>query len=60
MTKMTIRFSAWFNATIEVEDPSNLQEIENAISGIDIPENEQCKYAVNSFNPEDPIYAEPV
>lgn len=44
--KVKITFTASFETIIEVEDDQNIND---AISDIDIPENSSCKYIDDSF-----------
>jgi len=43
-----VKFAAKFEATVEVEEGESL---EDAISDIDIPENAQCRYEPETFEP---------
>ena len=54
MKKLTVEFEARFKATIEVDDEATEEEIHDAVCDIDIPENNQCKYVSDSFEPDEP------
>lgn len=46
--KIKVKFTATFEAVIDVSDK---KDVDSAISNIDIPENEQCSYVEDSFEP---------
>ena len=51
MREFSVPFTVRMKARIRLEDGENL---EDAISDIDIPENHQCFYVVDSFEPGTP------
>jgi hypothetical protein len=51
MKKVTVHYSATFESTIEVPDDATLDDIEDKMNDIDIPENDGSKYVSDSFEP---------
>lgn len=49
MKEVTVRFSATFETKIFVEDED---DVDDAISDIDIPESEDCAYIADTFDVE--------
>ena len=54
MKELTVEFTARFKAIIQVEDDASDEDIHDAICDVDVPENDQCKYIPDTFEPNDP------
>jgi len=52
MKKITVQFEARFQATLEVPDDATEEDIQDAVADIDIPENDECKYVADTFDPD--------
>lgn len=50
--KIKVTYTAQFVAEIDIDDMDDVEAISDAISDIDIPENEQNKYKEDSFDVE--------
>ena len=48
MKEYEVTFSVEMKARVTIEGD---EDLDDAISDIDIPENDQCKYVENSFEP---------
>jgi hypothetical protein len=53
MKTITVEFSARFTAKVQVDDDASPSDVADAIADIDIPENAQCTYIADSFEPDD-------
>lgn len=52
MKKITVEFEARCQATLEVPDDATEEDIQDAVADIDIPENDECKYIADTFEPK--------
>lgn len=50
--KVRVRYTATFDATIEVPDDATLNTIADELADLNIPEDENSKYHEDSFEPE--------
>lgn len=51
MKKVTVRYTATFQATIEVKDDATPREIGEELANLNIPEDDLSKYVSDSFEP---------
>tara|TARA_Y100000034_G_scaffold1017_1_gene1283 strand:+ start:6410 stop:6604 length:195 start_codon:yes stop_codon:yes gene_type:complete len=52
MAKLIYRWTATFETTLEVDDPTNVDEVRNEGANINIPEDEYTEYQEDTFEIE--------
>lgn len=48
---LVVTFTATFKAKVCVPDNATQSDIDDAVADIDIPENDQCEYVPDTFEP---------